>query len=126
MLAQRIPLANKTIKFRIKLYKTKNSLVIYIRTERINLKAYLYSRKISGIDLFNCDCGWVRQTIKYILIFCIIWTKLRNRILTAAESLNYRKIVSTAKRLKAATKIIINTGLLSQFKLIKTLLYDKI
>jgi len=57
MLAQRISLVNKIIKLRVKLYKTKNSLIIYIRTERIGLKAYLYSRKILGINLFNYDCG---------------------------------------------------------------------
>jgi len=60
MLAQRISLVNKIIKFRAKLYKTKNSLIIYIRTEKKNLKTYLYSRKISGINLFNYDCGWVK------------------------------------------------------------------
>jgi len=55
MLTQRISLINKIIKFRVKLYKTKSSLIIYIRTEKIGLKVYLYSRKISGIDLFNYD-----------------------------------------------------------------------
>jgi len=53
MLAQRTPLVNKTIKFRVKLYKAESSLVIYIRTEKINLRVYLYSRKVLGIDLFN-------------------------------------------------------------------------
>jgi len=33
-------------------------------------------------------------------------------MLTVAESLNYRRIVSTAKGLKAVAKIIINTKLL--------------
>jgi len=72
MLTQRTPLANKTIKFRAKLYKIKSSLATYIRTEKIGLKIYLYSRKVSGIDLFNYNCGWVKQITKYILIFYII------------------------------------------------------
>jgi len=57
MLAQRILFINKIIKFRAKLYKAKNSLIIYIRTEKIGLRVYLYSRKIWGINLFNYDCG---------------------------------------------------------------------
>jgi len=57
MLAQRISFANKIIKFRVKLYKAKSSLAIYIRTEKIDLKTYLYSRKVSRINLFNYDCG---------------------------------------------------------------------
>jgi len=57
MLTQRTPLINKTTKLRVKLYKTKNSLTIYIRTEKINLKTYLYSRKISGIDSLNYNYG---------------------------------------------------------------------
>jgi len=55
MLAQRISFVNKIIKLRVKLYKMKSSLFIYIRTERINLKVYLYSRKVLKIDLFNYD-----------------------------------------------------------------------
>jgi len=57
MLTQRISFVNKIIKLRVKLYKTKNSLIIYIRTEKIGLKTYLYSRKISGINLFNYNYG---------------------------------------------------------------------
>jgi len=72
MLTQRTSLVNKIIKLRVKLYKTKSSLITYIRTEKINLRAYLYSRKILKIDLFNYNCDWIKQTIKYILIFYII------------------------------------------------------
>jgi len=57
MLTQRISFVNKIIKFRAKLYKAENSLIIYIRTEKINLRVYLYSRKVSRIHLFNYDCG---------------------------------------------------------------------
>jgi len=60
MLAQRTLFINKIIKLRAKLYKTENSLIIYIRIEKIGLKAYLYSRKILRIDLFNYDCGWAK------------------------------------------------------------------
>jgi len=54
-LTQRTSFINKIIKFRVKLYKAKSSLIIYIRTEKIGLRTYLYSRKVSGINLFNYD-----------------------------------------------------------------------
>jgi len=57
MLTQRTSFINEIIKLRVKLYKAKSSLIIYIRTEKIGLKAYLYLRKVLGIDLFNYDYG---------------------------------------------------------------------
>ena len=50
----------------------------------------------------------------------------RNRIRTAIETQNYRQLIFIAKGLKAAAKILIKTGLLEQFELAKTLLYDKV
>jgi len=41
MLIQRISFVNKMIKFRVKLYKIKNSLIIYIRIKKIGLKIYV-------------------------------------------------------------------------------------
>jgi len=45
---------------------------------------------------------------------------------SAAGSLDYRRIVSTAKGLKAAAKMVMNTGLLGQFELARTLLYGEV
>ena len=45
---------------------------------------------------------------------------------TAVETQNYRQLVSTAKGLKAAARMLIETGLLEQFELAKTLLYGEV
>ena len=74
----------------------------------------------------ECECGWARQTVKHVLLFCPDYAEFRTRILNAAATQNYRQIVSTAKGLKAATRIIMETDLLKQFTLAKTLLYDKV
>ena len=47
-------------------------------------------------------------------------------MLNAAAIQNYRQIVFTAKKLKAATRIIMETDLLKQFTLAKTLLYGEV
>ena len=47
-------------------------------------------------------------------------------MLNAAITQNYRQIVSTARELKAVTRIIIETDLLKQFALAKTLLYGEV
>ena len=45
---------------------------------------------------------------------------------TAVETQNYRQLVSTAKGLKAAARMLMETGLLEQFELAKTLLYGEV
>ena len=47
-------------------------------------------------------------------------------MLNAATTQNYRQIVSTAKGLKAATRMMMETDLLEQFALAKTLLYGEV
>jgi len=51
---------------------------------------------------------------------------LKKYLLNDAKLSNYKNIVLTAKKLKIIIKIIIKTGSLSQFKLIKILLYNKV
>ena len=47
-------------------------------------------------------------------------------MLNAAATQNYRQIVFTAKGLKAATRMMMETDLLKQFALAKTLLYGEV
>ena len=71
-------------------------------------------------------CGWARQTAKHVLLFCPDYAEPRTRMLDAAATQDYRQIVSTAKGLKAATRIMMETDLLEQFALAKTLLYGEV
>ena len=74
----------------------------------------------------KCGCGWARQTAKHVLLFCPDYAEPRTRMLNAAVIQNYRQIVFTAKELKAATRMMMETDLLEQFTLAKTLLYGEV
>jgi len=53
---QRLHLFNKIMKMRDDFQKAESILIIYIRTECIDLNAYLHSRNVSDINNLWCDC----------------------------------------------------------------------
>jgi hypothetical protein len=57
---------------------------------------------------------------------CPEWFAQRMRMLEEIYSQDYRKVMSTAKGLKAAGKLVMETELLAQFFLAKTLLYGEV
>ena len=88
--AQRTPLSKLTLKIREGLQKAESSLATHIRTERIGLKVYLYSRKVPGVESPEYGCGWARQTAKHVLLFCPDYAEPRTRMLNAAATQDYR------------------------------------
>ncbi len=119
--AQRSHLSNKTVKMRDGLQKAESTLATHIRTERIGLNAYLHSRNVPGTDSPRCGCGWSHQTAKHVLMHCPDWSHLRPRMLQDAGSSDYRIIVATTKGLRAVAKMMMETELLEQFRVARTL-----
>ncbi len=122
--AQRSHLSNKTVKMRDGLQKAESTLATHIRTERIGLNAYLHSRNVPGADNPRCACGGRRQTAKHILMHCPDWTHLRPKMLREAGLTDYRIIVSTAKGLRAAARMMMETELLEQFRVARALIFN--
>ena len=58
-------------------------------------------------------------------MFCPNYEEPRIRMRNVVDTRDYRQLVFTAKGLWAATKMLMETGLLKQFELAKTLLYGK-
>ena len=50
-----------------KFKRAKTSLITQIKTEKIDLKAFLHDRKISEIINDKCECDTIRQTVRYVL-----------------------------------------------------------
>ncbi len=119
--AQRSHLSNKTVKMRDDLQKAESILAMHIRIERIDLNAYLHSRNVSGTDSSRCDCEWSHQTTKHVLMHCSNWSHLRSRMLQDADFSNYRIIVAITKGLRAVAKMMMETKLLEQFRVARTL-----
>jgi len=117
---QRLHLFNKMMKMREDFQKAESTLVIYIRTERIDLNIYLHFRNVSDMNSLWCNCEWSHQTTKHVLMHCLNWLHLWSRMLQDADFLNYWIIIIITKNLRAVAKMMIRTKLLRQFKVIKT------
>lgn len=123
--AQSARLTRAKIRMRKGLAKAESTMATHIRTERIGLNAYLQSRRVPGHDSASCQCGHPRQTAKHVIMFCRRYIDQRRGMLEAADTQDYRKLVTQPKGLKEVTKFLIQTGLLAQFSLANRLLYGE-
>ena len=73
----------KTMRLHARLKRAKTSLITQIRTEKIGLKAFLYSRKVSDVENDQCDCGRIKQTARHLLYECRLLASQRRRLWAA-------------------------------------------
>ena len=62
--SQSIQILHKSVK------RFKSSLITKMRIDKTGLKAFLYSRRVSGVKDEQCECDSQKETIRYILIEC--------------------------------------------------------
>jgi hypothetical protein len=101
------------------LIKSKNSFAIYIKTKRIKLINYFFSRRVFIVFTSNCICEHSKKTLRHILFFCVDWIKSRQRMLRDDETMNMSKFLNIAKNLKVLIIWLMKINLLTQFSLIK-------
>ena len=106
--------------------ESRKYIATQIRIERIGLKAYLAGCKVPGYESAECNCGWSHQTAKHILMHCPTWRTLRERLLNAVGTTDYRRIISTPSGLNTAAWMIMATEFLSQFSLAQILPYGEV
>lgn len=104
------------------LKKAESSMAIQKRTGKIGLAEFLYKRQVLGIETASCPCGWRKQDIKHILMFCQDYNG-RELMLQKAGSIDIRNILTTERGLKAATQWMIQSRVLGQFSLAREQLY---
>ncbi len=68
----------KGLKIHTKLKKPQSSLLVQMRTGKIGLRSFLYSRKI--VEDERCECGHSLQTVRHILMECRKFNRLRQDI----------------------------------------------
>ncbi len=105
------------------LFKVESSVGVQLRTEKIGLRAFLYKRRVPGVDSASCECGWRYQDIKHMLILCPNHAEGRKLMFERAGSDDFRQIVLTSKGLKSATEWVIQRGMLGQFTLAREQLF---
>ena len=68
----------KSVKIHAKLKKPQSSLLVQMRTGKIGLRSFLYSRKI--VESEQCECGHTSQTVRHILMERRKFSRLRQEI----------------------------------------------
>jgi hypothetical protein len=107
------------VKLHKSLIKSKSSLATHMKTKRIELTDYLFSRRVFIVLTSDCFCEHSRQTLRHILLFCRNWTKNRQRMLRDDETTNMSRLLSTSKNLKISITWLMKINLLIQFSLIR-------
>ena len=74
-----IILSNKIMQL-YKFKRAKTSLITQIRIKKIDLKTFLHGRKVLEIISDKCECNTARQTIRYILQKCRLFSRQRRRL----------------------------------------------
>lgn len=105
----------KVLEFHREVSKRLSSIIIQLRTGKIGLNAYLYSRKVPGIDSPNCACSYRLQTIEHVLVDYRKYRDLRRHFLGPGHT-TIDEVLSTPKLILKAAEFIEATQLLGQFR----------
>ena len=103
-----------------KLSKKLNAIAIQLRTIKINLQTFLYSRK--KVENFMCSCMNSKQTIKHVLFECKRLKRLRRSLWTNEikkakwRELRLMNVLINSINLTKTTKFIENLELIDHLR----------
>ena len=104
--------------------KAVSSVIIQMRTGKIGLRACLYKWKVPEIDNAHCTCDRGDQTLKHVLLQCHRFRKERRQTLRSLQTNDISMILNDPDMVKKAAKFMIQTGLLGQFKAVRSILRE--
>lgn len=105
------------------LQKAESSLLIQLRTNKIGLGQFLYTRKVPGYDTAQCECQRGAETPRHLIVYCRM-EESRRGDLRMNNKVDFRTLTGTAEGAKRVVKWVMQSGRLKQFALAKRLLYD--
>jgi hypothetical protein len=102
---------------RSKLYaglsKATATALFLMRTEVIGLNAWLASIRVPGV-LPACECGWVAQTVRHVVLQCPRYERLRLIEQCGTERLD--EILTRPASAAHAARWLIRLGIMEQFR----------
>ncbi len=116
----------KRLKLHEKLIKLESSLTTQIRTKRIELANYLFSKRVSEIVSFACFCDWIKQNVKHIVLQCLDYTQSRDNMLKEENTTDFRRLMIIVKKIKTMINWFMKTNLLVKFSLTTKLLKQSV
>lgn len=102
--------------------RAKTSLITKMRTEKIGLKAFLYSRWVPGVEDETCECGANQQTARHILHECRLFSKQRRKWWAEERRkvklgvITHKDMMTKPRYASIAADFIKSTGLIGQFQ----------
>ena len=104
------------LKLHENLTKEQSAIAVQMRTGKIGLRQFLYSRKVPGIDSAICECRGGHQTVEHVLIACRkyraerrgFWDQEKGKV--AWGELQLKKILTEPDSLKKAVIFMKDTG----------------
>ena len=97
------------------LRRAEASVLIQFRTRKIAFQSYLHGIETS--DIKRCQCGDVENKM-HVLLQCLRWASLKNKYFGIERDL--RKLLDNNAFIKKIITFILDTKLLSQFRLVET------
>lgn len=107
-----------------KVKRAKSSLITQIRTEKIGLKAFLYNRRVPGIEDESCECGATKQTVRHVLHECKLFYKQRRkwgaevRRKSPDGVISHKEMITTPRYASMAADFMRSTGLIGQYQVL--------
>ena len=97
------------------IFKTKNSIIVQIRIEKIGFRNYLHHIEIKSSP--KCFCEAVRQMIKHTLLNCFKHDAVQKKLLQINNK-NLTKLLKTSALIIKIAKFLLITNELHQFRYI--------
>lgn len=123
-IAQAALLDKKWLKTHSLLKKAKSTFATQIQTGKIGLANFLHKHQVSGITSPVCPCGWHKQTLEYVIMFCRLISSKKAMFYEISTN-SYQAFIDLPKPLKMLTAWLMKLGRLTQFSVAVQLLYQQ-
>lgn len=118
-----LPPDKKRLTLHKSLHKAESSILTQILTGKIGLAAFLYRRKVPGVESPNCACGWAEESPKHVLLHCPRYADRRRQLMNQGR-LDLEWLLKDEEGVRRVTRWWLKVGVCDQFRLAKTLILD--